>query len=71
MNNVSPIAALIGSFVPLLLLIAHGIGYGILCKRLANHKGYTGYFWTGFFLTLVGLIYVAALPVDFVDESEV
>ncbi len=35
---------------------------GVLCKKLAAKKGYTGYFWTGFFLQVIGLIYVVGLP---------
>jgi uncharacterized membrane protein len=35
---------------------------GIITRKLARKKGYEGYFWTGFFLNIVGLIYVAGLP---------
>jgi hypothetical protein len=35
--------------------------------KQARHKGYRGYFWTGFFLGLAGLIYVAGLPLS--DEK--
>ena len=31
---------------------------------LAGKKGYKGYFWTGFFWMVVGLIYVVGLPVE-------
>ena len=34
-----------------------------LLHKLAVKKGYKGYFWTGFFWTVVGLIYVVGLPV--------
>lgn len=36
---------------------------GILSRKLAKKKGYRGYFWTGFLLCTLGLIYVAGLPV--------
>ena len=39
-----------------------GIICGVFCKKLAKHKGYTGYFWTGFFFSWMGLIYVHGLP---------
>ena len=35
----------------------------ILSRKLAKKKGYRGYFWTGFLLCTLGLIYVAGLPV--------
>jgi len=35
---------------------------GILTSKLAKKKGYHGYFFTGFFFALVGLIYVVGLP---------
>ncbi|HWQ98261.1 MAG TPA: hypothetical protein VN538_09275 [Clostridia bacterium] len=35
---------------------------GIFTAKLANKKGYRGYFFTGFFFNLVGLIYVVGLP---------
>jgi hypothetical protein len=38
--------------------------FGYMTKKLASRKGYTDYFWTGFFLQIAGLIYVAGLPVD-------
>lgn len=36
--------------------------YGILTAKLAGKKGYRGYFFTGFFFALIGLIYVVGLP---------
>lgn len=53
------IAALIQLFAPLLFLC---VPCGLLSRNLARKKGYTGYFWTGFFLLVLGLIYVAGLP---------
>lgn len=37
---------------------------GTLTHKLAVKKGYKGYFWTGFFWTVIGLIYVVGLPVE-------
>ncbi len=36
--------------------------YGILTAKLAAKKGYKGYFFTGFFFNIIGLIYVVGLP---------
>ena len=38
------------------------IFFGVLTFKLAHHKGYKGYFWTGAFLGFIGLIYVVGLP---------
>ena len=46
-----------------LLAILAGVLLGTLTHKLAVKKGYKGYFWTGFFWTVVGLIYVVGLPV--------
>ena len=43
-------------------VIINGFLFGIFSASLASHKGYEGYFWTGFFFSFIGLIYVAALP---------
>ncbi len=40
-----------------------------MTKKLASRKGYTEYYWTGFLLQIVGLIYVAGLPVN--DDKSV
>ena len=62
-SDVSPAAALVGTFAPFFIcLLLPAIICGILCKKLAVRKGYVGYFWTGFFLNVIGLIYVAGLP---------
>lgn len=50
------------ALVCLLAVLAHRIFIGILCKRFARKKGYTGYFWTGFFLGWLGFVYVIFLP---------
>lgn len=47
----------------LLIVVCAAVIMGLITHRLAGKKGYTGYFWTGFFLNIVGLIYVAGLPV--------
>jgi len=47
----------------LLFLLFYMILFGVLCRKLAKKKGYRGYFWTGFFLGFIGLIYVVGLPV--------
>ncbi|MDP3446905.1 MAG: hypothetical protein Q8S22_02480 [Eubacteriales bacterium] len=43
------------AFVPSIIM-------GIFTSKLAKKKGYRGYFFTGFFFNLVGLIYVVGLP---------
>lgn len=56
------------SLVPLIIvaalliaLIPHVI-IGVLCKKLAARKNLSGYFCTGFFLGIAGLVYVGFLP---------
>jgi len=59
------IAAIYGVVVVLVVLGAllfNFILFGVLTHKLAGHKGYRGYFWTGAFLGLIGLIYVVGLP---------
>ena len=41
-----------------------GIIYGIFTAKLAKKKGYRGYFFTGFFFNVIGLIYVVGLPLS-------
>lgn len=41
--------------------------FGLITLRLAKRKGYHGYFWTGFFFGMIGLIYVVGLPLS--DEK--
>ena len=61
--EISPAASLIVTFAPFIICVLFpAIICGVLCKKLAARKGYTGYFWTGFFLTMMGLVYVAGLP---------
>lgn len=47
---------------PTILLCLVGFVCGTISQKLANKKHYKGYFWTGFFLGIIGLIYVAGLP---------
>jgi hypothetical protein len=35
---------------------------GIFTAKLAHKKGYRGYFFTGFFFCIIGLLYVIGLP---------
>lgn len=49
------IAIAIAALIPMIF-------YGILTAKLAAKKGYRGYFFTGFFFAIIGLIYVVGLP---------
>lgn len=63
MTESSAIAVvLLTTLLPLIILLIAAIINGIFCKKLAKHKGYTGYFWTGFFFGWLGLFYVHGLP---------
>ncbi len=55
--------ALIAVGLWLFIVILMAAIMGFITHRLAGKKGYTGYFWPGFFQNIVGLIYVAGLPV--------
>lgn len=58
-NKTMPILAVAG-----LAFMLQGVVFGCLTQTLAEKKGYVNaYFWTGFLLSLIGLIYVACLPV--------
>jgi len=46
------------------LALIPSIIMGIFTAKLAKKKGYHGYFFTGFFFNLVGLIYVVGLPLS-------
>lgn len=49
--------------LPLLFIfLAQLLIFGTMCRKLAQRKGYEGYFWTGAFLGIAGLVYVAGLP---------
>lgn len=56
----SAFPSLISLFAPLAIL---GSLFGIVCHLVAKKKGYSGYFWTGFFFLMFGAVYVAALPI--------
>ena len=66
MTTVDPAAAAIGVSsgvaVVLGILLMSNIIMGIFCCKLAHRKGYKGYFFTGFFFGMVGLVYVVGLP---------
>ncbi len=64
MNTPYLVPAVIGVILALALV---SVLWGILTMKQARHKGYRGYFWTGFFWGLAGLIYVAGLPLS--DEK--
>lgn len=58
-QNASQVAYVIGTYLPLVLTC---LGCGIVARLIARKKGYSGYFWTGFFLWVFGVMYVASLP---------
>ena len=48
--------------VVLIFYALMGLVTGLVSRKLARKKGYRGYFWTGFLLSVLGVIYVAGLP---------
>ena len=46
------------------VLLVNSIVCGCLCTYLSLYKGRKLYFWVGFFCGVIGLIYVAGLPMD-------
>ncbi len=65
MTSVYDNILLLFSSYGLIILIAAllpGIIMGIFTAKLASKKGYRGYFFTGFFFSIIGLIYVVGLP---------
>ena len=62
MNASSSDAIILVIVLTLAVALAFPILFGVLCRKLAGRKGYDGYFWTGFFLGMVGLLYVIGLP---------
>ena len=46
----------------LVVALIPAIIMSIFTAKLANKKGYRGYFFTGFFFAIIGLIYVVGLP---------
>jgi len=49
-------------YVFLLASLLPAVIMGIFTAKLAAKKGYRGYFFTGFFFFVIGLIYVVGLP---------
>ena len=58
----SPGLVVLWVFVCILISLVPAIIAGTLCQKLAAKKGYFGYFWTGFFLGIMGLLYVGFMP---------
>ena len=50
--------------LPIVVWLLSAVIFGVLTKKLARRKGYDGYFWAGFFLLIIGLLYVGFLPVN-------
>ncbi len=50
--------------------VVYSIALGFLTQRLAERKGHEGYFWTGLFFGVIGLIYVVGLPVKWSTQIE-
>ena len=48
----------------LIVALIPAIIMGIFTAKLAKKKGYHGYFFTGFFFNMIGLIYVVGLPLS-------
>ena len=63
LQNMQSFLATYGAFLSLAALIPSVI-YGIFTAKLAAKKGYRGYFFTGFFFTIIGLLYVIGLPLE-------
>jgi hypothetical protein len=61
-----PAYAILTILLPMILMILLYLGIGVVtglvARTLAQKKGYEGYFWTGFLLSTIGIIYVAGLP---------
>lgn len=65
LNNLVSLGKQIGITIivlSILFFFIERIILGELCRGLAKKKGHTGYFFTGFFLGILGLLYVAFLP---------
>ena len=63
LSNMSTFLSSYGALISLAALIPSVI-YGIFTAKLAKKKGYRGYFFTGFFFTIIGLLYVIGLPLE-------
>ncbi|MFR8176212.1 MAG: hypothetical protein ACLVB5_03525 [Christensenellales bacterium] len=51
-----------GGFLLFLIWFIQRTIIGILCFKLAEKKGYGGYFFTGALLGILGFVYVICLP---------
>ena len=63
LQNMQSFLASYGLVIGTISLIP-SIIYGIFTAKLAKKKGYRGYFFTGFFFTIIGLLYVIGLPLE-------
>jgi hypothetical protein len=63
LQNMQSFLASYGLVIGTISLIP-SIIYGIFTAKLAGKKGYRGYFFTGFFFTIIGLLYVIGLPLE-------
>ncbi len=61
-GNLDPTLAPLFVLLGLLIALIPAIITGSLCRKLAERKHMNGYFWTGFFLGVLGLLYVGFLP---------
>lgn len=52
-------------------IIVDAIFFGVLTAHLSNEKGrgWKSGFWYGFFLSILGLVYVAMLPMTYEEEA--
>ncbi len=62
--NITEVQNLFANFwyLWLILPLIPAVIMGIFTTKLAAKKGYRGYFFTGFFFSFIGLIYVVGLP---------
>lgn len=54
----------------IIAFVVYSLATGFLTQRLAETKGYDGYFWTGFFWGALGLLYVVGLPLSKLLQAE-
>ena len=55
-----------------LIFVADGIIMGIICHSVARAKNLgPGWFWIGFFLSLIGLVWAVALPERWTERDQV
>lgn len=64
-SSYSGVAVFFYSLLACLILLVPGIICGNMCKRLSALKNLPyPYFWTGFFLGILGLVYVGFLSLN-------